>query len=119
MDGQKKKITLDLKKLIENGDRTANIEIFGGDTVSIALAKDATSICYITGQVNRPGAYPCDANTTVLKIVSLAGSFTGIASESSVRINRVVNGKKQVLKDVELDTSVLADDVIEVPESFF
>ncbi len=77
------------------------------------------AVCYITGQVNRPGAYPCDKNTTVLKMVSLAGSFTGIAAESSIEINRIVNGKKQVLKDVEDDTLLQPEDVVVVPESFF
>lgn len=77
------------------------------------------AVCYITGQVNRPGAYPCGRNTTVLKMVSLAGSFTGIASESSIKINRMVNGKKQVLEDVDHDTLVQPEDVIVVPESFF
>jgi polysaccharide export outer membrane protein len=86
--------------------------------VSESFAKKE-SVCYITGQVNRPGAYPCGRTTTVLKMISLAGSFTGIASESGVRINRVVNGEKQVLKKVDLDTPVQADDVIVVPESFF
>ncbi|RWX51295.1 SLBB domain-containing protein, partial [Candidatus Electrothrix marina] len=77
------------------------------------------AVCYITGQVNRPGAYPCGRNTTVLKMVSLAGSFTGIASESSIKINRMVNGKKQVLEDVDHDTLIQPEDVIVVPESFF
>lgn len=84
-----------------------------------ASAAKKEAVCYITGQVNRPGAYPCGRNTTVLKMVSLAGSFTGIAAESSIKINRVVNGKKQVLKDVEHDTLLLPEDVIVVPESFF
>jgi polysaccharide export outer membrane protein len=81
------------------------------------IAKEA--VCYITGQVRKPGAYPCGRNATVLKMVSLAGSFTGIAAESSIEINRVVNGKKQILEDVELDTLLLPEDVIVVPESFF
>jgi polysaccharide export outer membrane protein len=52
-------------------------------------------------------------------VVSLASGFTGMAAESSIKINRVVNGKKKVLDNVDLDTKVLQDDVIEVPESFF
>ncbi|MCI5132166.1 MAG: hypothetical protein D3904_11755, partial [Candidatus Electrothrix sp. EH2] len=84
-----------------------------------ASAAKKEAVCYITGQVNKPGAYPCGRKTTVLKMVSLAGSFTGIAAESSIEINRMVNGKKQVLEDVDLDTLVQPEDVIVVPESFF
>lgn len=84
-----------------------------------ANAAKKESVCYITGQVNKPGAYPCDSKTTVLKLVSLAGSFTGIAAESSIEINRIVNGKKQVLEDVDDDTLLQAEDVVVVPESLF
>ena len=121
-NGRKRNSTFNLKKLIESGGGGDNIEVLDGDTVSVSKKVDELSddsVCYITGQVNKPGAYSCDTKTTVLKMVSLAGSFTGIAAESSIRINRVVNGKKQVLEDVSPDTSVLPDDVIEVPESFF
>jgi hypothetical protein len=52
-------------------------------------------------------------------VVSLASGFTGMAAESRIKINRIVNGKKKVLENVSLDTKVLEDDVIEVPESFF
>ncbi|WP_339132920.1 MAG: SLBB domain-containing protein [Candidatus Electrothrix sp. GW3-4] len=84
-----------------------------------ASAAKKEAVCYITGQVNRPGAYPCGRNTTVLKMVSLAGSFTGIAAESRIKINRMINGTKQVLEDVDHDTLVRPEDVIVVPESFF
>ncbi|MCI5119964.1 MAG: hypothetical protein D3908_01980, partial [Candidatus Electrothrix sp. AUS4] len=194
-NGTQEVISIDLDKLIKTGDQQQNIQIQGGDTVTIAegavcfitgevnrpgaypcarntsilklltraggfsdnalesgieinrqvngrkevleaVNKDTVllpddvvivpaisakneAICYITGQVNRPGAYPCGRNTTVLKMVSLAGSFTGIASESSIKINRMVNGTMQELEDVELDTLVQPEDVIVVPESFF
>jgi polysaccharide export outer membrane protein len=194
-NGAQKNISIDLDRLIRTGDSKQNIQIQGGDTVSIAegavcfitgevnrpgaypcsgkmsilklltqaggftdkaleseieinrtvnghkqvlnavnqdtllLSEDIVvvpanstkkgSVCYITGQVNKPGAYPCGKKTTVLKMISLAGSFTGIAAESSVEINRVVNGKKQVLEDVDHDTLVQPEDVIIVPESFF
>ncbi|MCI5148635.1 MAG: hypothetical protein D3916_04470 [Candidatus Electrothrix sp. MAN1_4] len=84
-----------------------------------ASSEKKESVCYITGQVNKPGAYPCDRKTTVLKMISLAGSFTGIAAESSIEINRIVNGKRQVLEDVTDDTLLQPEDVVVVPESLF
>lgn len=85
----------------------------------VVPANSVKAVCYITGQVNKPGAYPCDEKTTVLKMVSLAGSFTGIAAESRIQINRIVNGRKQVLKNVADDTLVQPEDVVVVPESLF
>jgi polysaccharide export outer membrane protein len=115
VNGKEEFISVDLKKLIESGASKDNISILSGDSVSVAKA----SVCYITGEIKKPGSYPCDSETTVLKMISLAGSFTGIASESNIKINRIVDGKKQLLEKVSLDTKVMPDDVIEVPESFF
>ncbi len=114
VNGKKQVIVVDLKSLIERGDLSKNVPIHDGDTVYIA--KGGT--CYVTGEVDHPDAYPCD-NVTVLKMIALAGGFTGKASKSSVKIIRVVNGKKTVLEDVDLDTLVQPDDIIVVPESFF
>ena len=109
-------IPIDLLSLIEGGDLSQNLAIQDGDTVVISKA----GMCYVTGQVQQPGSYPCGEGTTVLKLIALANGFTGKASKSSVRIVRVVDEKKTVLKDVDLDSTLVYDnDVIVVPESFF
>jgi polysaccharide export outer membrane protein len=111
-NGVQKNIPVDLNRLIKNGDPQLNIQILGGDTVSIAEG----AVCFITGEVNQPGEYPCGRNVTVLKIVSQAGSFTEKALESGIKISRTVNGIKQMLQNVHQDTIVQADDVIIVPQ---
>lgn len=119
-DGRQETVNVEIKKLIDSGGGAENLRLLGGETVSVPAAKaEDALVAYVTGEVNRPGMYPCAPGATVLKMVSLAGGFTGIAAKSRVRINRAVDGKKQVLKSVDLDTPVLPDDVIEVPESFF
>jgi polysaccharide export outer membrane protein len=112
--GKQKVIVVDLKSLIEGGDLSQNVSIVDGDAVYVA--KGGT--CYVTGEVRDPDAYPCD-NVTVLKMIALAGGFTGKAAKSSVRLVRVVNGEKKLLKNVDLDSYVQPDDIIVVPESFF
>ncbi|HIQ38163.1 MAG TPA: periplasmic polysaccharide biosynthesis/export protein, partial [Desulfocapsa sulfexigens] len=54
-----------------------------------------------------------------LKLIARSGGFTGKASKSSVRIVRLGEGKKTIFKNLDLNTSVLANDIIVVPESFF
>jgi polysaccharide export outer membrane protein len=108
-------ILIDLLALIERGDITQNVQIMDGDTVNISKA----GMCFVTGQVRAPGTYPCGDGSTVLKIIALSGGFNGKASKSSVRIVRIVNGEKKMMKDVALDTRLRQDDVIVVPESFF
>ncbi len=114
-DGRRKTITVDLYNLLEVGDASQNIQIKGGDTVSVPKAW----VCYITGEITKPGPYPCGRKTTVLNVVSLAGGLTGIASESGIKIHRIVDGKKIVIKKVVYNTPVLPDDIIVIPESFF
>lgn len=113
--GEDNVIVIDLIALIEKGDLSQNVQILDGDTVNISKA----GMCYVTGEVKSPGTYPCGEGTTVLKIVALSGGFTGKASKSGVRIIRVVNNEKTLMKGVALDTKLRQDDVIVVPESFF
>lgn len=113
--GQDDVVMVDLKSLIEGGDLSQNIPIRDGDTVYISKA----GMCYVTGEVNSPNAYRCSDNITVLKLITLAGGFTGKAARSRVRIVRIVKGSKTVFEDVDMDTHVQPDDVIIVPESFF
>ena len=108
-------IVIDLRALIDKGDISQNVMLQDGDTVFISRS----GMCYITGEVNAPGTYPCGEDSTVLKLVALSGGFTGKASKSGVRIVRIVNNEKKILKDVELDSALKNNDVVVVPESFF
>lgn len=114
-NGKDHVIQVDLKSLIEGGDMKQNIDIRDGDTVYVGKA----GMCYVTGEVQSPNAYKCSDNMTVLKLITLAGGFTGKASKGKVRIVRIVSGKETLLENVALDLPVLPDDVIVVPESFF
>lgn len=108
-------IVIDLTALIEKGDLSQDKQIFDGDTVYISKA----GMCFITGQVKSPGAYACTGKTTILKLVAIAGGFTGKASRSGVKIVRKEGDENKVYKDIELDTPLQVDDVVIVPESFF
>jgi len=112
---QQEVIIVNIKSIVEGGDLSQNIPINDGDTIYVSKG----GMCYVTGEVDHPDAYPCDRDTTVLKLIATAGGFTGKASKSSVRIVRLVEGKKTILKDVDLHSEVKANDIIVVPESFF
>jgi polysaccharide export outer membrane protein len=49
----------------------------------------------------------------------MAGGFTNIASRSRIKIIRKKDGKEKVIRRVKMDASVLPNDIIVVPESFF
>jgi polysaccharide export outer membrane protein len=108
-------IVVDLLALIEKGDLSQNMQIVDGDTVFISKA----GMCFITGEVEKPGTYACGDGTTVLRLVALAGGFTGKASKSSISVVRIVDNEKQVSKNVDLYMALQDNDVVVVPESFF
>ncbi|MDR3629218.1 MAG: polysaccharide biosynthesis/export family protein [Desulfocapsaceae bacterium] len=114
-EGKDDVIFINLFSLVKGGDMTQNVQINDEDTVYIASA----GMCYVTGEVGSPGTYACGEGATVLKLVALAHGFTGKAAKSSINIVRIVDNKKKVLENVSLDTPVVHNDVIVVPESFF
>lgn len=114
-DGKQEIIVVNIKLMVEGGDLSQNILIHDGDTIYISKG----GMCYVTGEVADPDAYSCGQDTTVLKLIARSGGFTGKASRSSVRIIRIVEDQKTILKNVDLNMPVLANDIIVVPESFF
>ncbi len=114
-NGKKDIIIVDLVSLFEGGDVANNINILDGDTVFVSKG----GMCYVTGEVDQPGAYPCKDDPTVLKLIALSGGFNGKADKSSVTIVRVVKGKKTVIEDVNLHHPLKPNDVIVVPEGFW
>ena len=108
-------IRVDLQRLLEKGDTTINVALLDEDSVYITKA----DLFYINGQVHKPAAYKCGSETTLLKAVTMAGGFTDIASRKRIKIIRKINGKETVLYNAKMDESILPDDIIVVPESFF
>jgi len=108
-------IRVDLKRLLEEGDTTLNVTVMDQDSIYITKA----DLFYINGQVKKPAAYKWDPDTTLLKAVTMAGGFTDIASRRRIKIIRKINGKETVLSKAKVDESILPDDIIVVPESFF
>jgi polysaccharide export outer membrane protein len=108
-------ITVDLKSLLERGDTSRDVPIMDGDSIYIPK----TGVFYATGEVVKPGEYKYVEGMTVIKAVTVAGGFTGIASKGRVKIMRKVSGKEEIIEKAKMDDPVFADDVIVVPESFF
>jgi polysaccharide export outer membrane protein len=109
------RIVLDLEKLIKKGDASLNISILDNDSIYISKARTY----YVSGEVNKPDSYKFEADISIIKAITMAGGFSKIAAKGKVQIIRVLDGQKQVFKNVKMDEPVLPNDVIVVPESFF
>ncbi len=73
---------------------------------------------YVTGQVNRAGAYPYSMGLTVEKALALAGGMTRIASERGIYLLQEDAPSSQ-RRRARLDEPVLPGDTIVVEESLF
>lgn len=107
-------IVVDLKKLLEEGDVTANVPVKDGDSIYVPRA----SFVYVTGEVKHPGVYKVTKDLTVLKAITLAGGFTQKAWQGKVKIVRKSEEGEVTLK-VKMDDLVMPDDVLIVAESLF
>jgi polysaccharide biosynthesis/export protein VpsN len=73
---------------------------------------------YVTGQVQRPGAYPFVVGLTVEKALALAGGMTNLASSRAIYLLREDRPLDQRVR-VVLDAAVLPGDTLLVEESLF
>ena len=100
-------ITIRLQDLLESGNPVYNIQVFGGDVVSVPVG----GIVYVIGAgIAQPGGYILQNHgeqITVLKAVALAHGMTGYAKANNAVImrNNPVTGQKDVIpvhiKDIE------------------
>jgi polysaccharide export outer membrane protein len=114
-DQKKETLVVDLERLIKKGETALNILIQDKDSVYISKAKTY----YVSGEVKKPDSYKYEPDLTVIKAITMAGGFSKIAAKEKVRIIRTVDGEKRIFQRVNMDTRVLADDVIVVPESLW
>ncbi len=98
--------------------------------VLVALKESLSKQYMVYGEVSRPGAYPLEGTTTVLRAISIAGGFTRFGSTSRVKILRPRPGaggydtikidvNKVMGGDSTEDIQIKEDDMIVVSEGVF
>lgn len=126
-DTQPQTITIRLQDLLESGNPAFNIQIYGGDVVSVPVG----GIVYVTGAgIAQPGGYILQNHgeqITVLKAVALAHGLTGYAKSNNAVImrNNPVTGQKDVIpvriKDIENqkvdDLKMNSNDILYIPDN--
>lgn len=108
-------ITIDLRRLIDQGDASLDVMLMDNDSIYIAKA----GVFYITGEIRKPDAYKHEEGLTVIKAATMAGGFSDKAAPGRIRIIRKVDRKEKVIERAGMDELILPDDIIIVPESFF
>jgi polysaccharide biosynthesis/export protein len=126
-DTQPQTITIRLQDLLESGNPAFNIQIYGGDVISVP----AGGIIYVTGGgVSQPGGYVLQNHgeqITVMKAVALAHGMNGYSKPNRAIIMRSnpVTGQKDIIpvriKDIQNqktdDVKMNSNDILYIPDS--
>ena len=116
---KKEPIVVDLQRLLERGDLTANVKLEPDDVVYIpprVFINIAQSKIYVMGHLKRPGIYEFQDGITALNACLLAGGFAKFAAPNRATISRFENGKKTTIKiDLNDVKEGKADDIILIP----
>jgi polysaccharide biosynthesis/export protein len=115
VDGKPDTMLLDLRVYLEDAKHIFPFKIKQGDVLYVPKA----AMFYIYGEVQRPGSYRLEENTTVVKALSLAGGLTLRGTEDDVVIKRKNDKGKLNEIDAELSDVVAQEDVIYVNERWF
>lgn len=114
--------TINLRDLL-SGKPDANMYVQPGDIVSVPEADQV----YVTGAVNRPGAYALTTKITLTQAIGLAGGINQEGAKNRVRLVRqepnsdkrseVVYNIGDITKRKIEDIVLLPNDIVEVPTS--
>ena len=120
-------ISIRLQDLLESGDPSFNIQVLGGDVVSVPRA----GIVYVMGAgISQPGGYVLQSHgeqISVLKAIALAHGTTGFAKADDSVIMRTnpLTGQRDVIpvhiKQIEHrkadDVAMKSNDILYIPDS--
>lgn len=120
-------VHIDVKRLLEDGNVTQNLQLYPGDRVSVQRA----GIFYVVGAVNKPGGFIMKDDRqqmTVLKALALSEYTKSTAAEKKTIIVRqapkapggtldIPVELDKILQGRSKDRVLLANDILFIPES--
>jgi polysaccharide export outer membrane protein len=123
--GETQSRTIDVDRLLKEGDTSLNMILQPNDAIYVAKAETIA----LYGEVQKPGTYPLEGREmTVLEALSKAGGLTKFAAPNRSRIIRVVDGKEKSIQvrvgdiikgEKTRDVMLQPGDILVVPESYF
>jgi len=106
-------VRVNLEQLLA-GAVPQRLEIESGDTVYIPKGE----FFFISGEVQKPGRYPLERDTTVAKALILAGGPSKFAATKRATVQRFVAGQRLEYR-ADMHDILQADDILVVPQSIF
>jgi polysaccharide export outer membrane protein len=114
-NGKSTRETIDVVDMVRKGELERDYEVASGDVIFVERAPRF----YITGEVQRPGAFRIERGMTVLQAVSAGGGLTLRGSERGMQVTRRDAMGHPATTEVRPGDLVQVDDVITVRESWF
>jgi polysaccharide export outer membrane protein len=85
-----------------------------GDVIYVPVG----AFVYISGEIQKPGRYRLERDTTIQKAVTLAGGFTKFAATKTMLVQRMVKGQRMDFQAGPNDL-LQAEDIVVVRPSLF
>jgi polysaccharide export outer membrane protein len=85
-----------------------------GDVIYVPVG----AFVYISGEIQKPGRYRLERDTTIQKAITLAGGFTKFAATKTMLVQRMVNGQRVDFQAGPNDL-LQAEDIVVVRPSLF
>ncbi len=114
-DGKTMRETIDVVEMMRRGELDRDYEVKGGDIIFVERAPRV----YVTGEVQRPGAFRLERGMTVQQAISAGGGLSPRGSDNGYRITRRGPDGRTTTIDAEANDPVQVDDVVTVRESWF
>ena len=94
--------TLDLYSFLLQGNKSQDQTVQPGDTILVPLIGPAAGVA---GNVKRPAIYEIEPETTLRRLLELAGGVTPLGYLQRVQVERAVANEKKIIVDFDLQTS--------------
>ena len=114
-NGRSVKLDIDLPAILQSGKAELDIAVENGDILYVDRAPSA----YIYGEVQRPGVFRLERGMSLMQVMAQAGGLTPRGTERGIKVHRRDASGVVSILDVQLNDSVVRDDVIYVKESLF
>jgi len=118
---------LNLYQTIFQGNESQNITLEAGDVVIVDGLSSPANQVHVLGEVNKPGAYPCEYKMNLVSAISQAGGLTDNAVTDNTVIVRggvekptlIASNLKQFLEKGDLSQNIYLQggDVVYVPRT--
>ena len=93
-------VNFDMYDLLLKGDKTKDIRLMPEDVIFIP---PVGPLAAIAGSVNNPAIYEIKGEKRVSELIDMAGGLSTVAFKGRVQIERIIDGRKQVVFESEMD----------------